>query len=624
MPIRTIITVPGTSPAAARRWWWAGLLLCLAMLALHMVAGMNSAGVADLWRDMYWATSIAHGERFPLAGPQIYQVFELGPWWFYLLALPMGLSGSVALTAAFAQALAAAKYLLAWRLGLRIAGERFGFALAAATVVGGWSMLPLMFPSHTALVETALLLLVFATWRGWNRWGAGDALLFGLACVACVHAHPTTLVPVVLAALVVLWRQRTPAAWIWMALAVVIVLASLLPPWIHRDPGSVASLKPVPTYVTEDLGVDPLARVPGVLRAIVVGGAWWGLLLMTKWSAAAASIGWWLYCACLLGAGAGLLRLRGHEYAFLFRLGLVALAVFFMQVAFLVLVRPITPMWMVASCLPPLSLAVALGWYGWLADRRALVRRVAGAALGLQLVLALVPYSIWLRDIVSVRVMPGVNPFLDVIESSDGFVTVPVPFYPLRRLDALASELCGRAVLHGRIAALVEAAFATPLRNACGRWPELRYGGVEGAGTHVVGLLPRMAAATGITPTREVAGMAMYEDVRAVAPVLGGRSGALRRLQINPDSGTGVVHELVFEFESRGADVVVLTNRMPYHAPMERRLVEAAGHRALMLGEDGSSYAYACAACDPAAPLHWRIVVKGIAANLDLVVLVAR
>lgn len=278
---------------------------------------------------------------------------------------------------------------------------------------------------------------------------------------------------------------------------------------------------------------------------------------------------------------------------------------------------------MVASGLPPLGFAIALGWHGWLIDVRSSVRGAAIAALVLQLVLALAPFSIELRDLERVRVMPGVNPFHDVIESSDRYVTIQVPFYPVRRFDALASALCGPAILHGRAAALAEASFAVPMRNACGIWPSLRYGGAEGDGPHLAGLLPRMAAATGIEPTREVAGMALYEGVRVIAPAEGGRPAPLRRLQINPDSGAPPMRELAFEFEAGGGDVVLITNRMPSAAPMERRQVEVEGVDALLLGEDGSAYAYGCPACDPQASLRWRVLVHGIESNLDLVVLTA-
>jgi len=613
---------PAQAPAAdpMRGWWFAGLGFCVLMIGLHVVAGANTSGLSDYWRDMYWATAIAHGERFPLHGPQIYQLFELGPWWFYVLALPLALTGSVTLATAFAQVLAAAKYLLAWRLGLRLGDARLGFAFAASLAIAGWSMLPLMFPSHTGLVETTLLLLAFATWRCWRRFSPADAVLFGLAGAACLHAHPTTLSCIALCGCAVLWRHRSPAAAGWMALAAAIVVASLLPPWLDRDGAVAGALKTVPDYVGADIGVHPMRRIPEVARSVVLGGAWWGLLLMTRWNATAALLAWWLFCACLVSAACGLLRVRRRD-PLLFRVALGAGAVFAMQVAFIVLLRPVTPMWMVPSCLPPLALAIAIGWYGWLGDARPWLRAAAAVAMAIYVGLSLAPFSIELRDVRAVRVMPGVNPFFDVIERSDRYINVAVPFYPVRRIERLAKTLCGPAVLHARLAAVMEATFASPVRNACGRWPELRYGGVAGDGRHVAGLLPAMARAAGIVPGRVVAGMALYDDVRAIAPASGGISTPLRRLQIDPDSGPGPLAPSTYDFEAAGGDVVVLTNRMPNAGSLQVRRIDAAGQPARLLGDDGGSRAYSCEECGKDEAVRWRVELTAIERNLDLVVL---
>ena len=601
-------------------WWLAGCAFCGLMLGLHAIAGMNSQGLADFWRDIYWATAIAHGEALPLAGPQIYQMVELGPWWFYLLALPIRLTGSLALTMAFIQVLAALKYVLAWRIGIRIADPRLGLAFAVSLAIAGWSLAGLIFPSHTALVETTLLLLVLATWRCSGALGAGNAIVFGLACAACLHAHPTTLTYVLASGLFLLWRHRSRAAFGWLCLAAGIVLLSLLPPWLDRDPAVAAALKPIASYVDQDIGVQPLSRIPDVVRSIVVGGAWWGLLLMTPWKAAIAQAAWWVFCAGLLFAACGVVLLRDDARR-LRTLCALALAAFLLQVAFVVLLRPVTPVWMIPTCLPPLALALATGWYGWLGSGRGTFRLAGGIALLVHAVLVLAPFSLLLRDIHALRVMPGVNPFFKAGDQADRYIKVAVPFYPLRRIDRLSGALCAPLVLHGRLAAVIEPTFGSAQRNACGHWPEFRYGGIEGPGRNIAGLFAPAATASGIAPQRVIAHMAIYDDVRPIAPASGGRSAPLRRLQINPDSGTGPVAKTVFEFDASGADAVVLTNRLPMAAPMSIDKVAADGRAAALLYDDGGSLVYRCAACAPQTPVHWRIQLRGIEANLDLVVL---
>jgi hypothetical protein len=615
--------VPMSSHAASstdRRWRIAGLGFCLLMWGLHIAGALNSAGLPDFWRDFYWATAIAHGEAFPLAGPPIYQLFELGPWWFYLLALPVAVTGSVAMTMVFIQTLAALKYFLAWRIGLRIADARLGLAFAASLAVAGWSMVGLLFPSHVAVVETTLLLLVLVGWRCAKEFSALNAVWLGLAGAACLHAHPTTALAVILVGGYVLWRHRSWTALGWMCLAAAIAAASLLPPWFDRNADVANELKPMATYLGSDIGQHPIERIAAVAHGALLGGAWWGLLLMTPWKTALVKIAWWILCACLLLAASGLLLIHRQERR-LHRLFLGALAVFVLQVAFVVLLRPVTPNWMLPSCLPPLALMIALGWYGWLRDGRARVRACGVLALSAYVALSLAPYSYWLRDLHDVRAMVGANPLFNATESSDRYEKVVVPFFPLRRIDRLSGALCGPHVLHALLASTIEMTFAATLRNACGSWPDLRYGGTEGAGTHVAGLSPPAATASGIAPARVISRMALYERVRAIAPISGGRSTRLRRRQISAETGPGPIARSVFDFDTEGADAVVLTNRMRLAGPMIVAAVTAADRPASQLFDGGGLFVYGCAACAANANTHWHIELDGIEENLDLIVL---
>ena len=105
------------------------------MLAIHVAAGYGTSGVSDSMRDLYWADAILRGEALPLRGPVIYNTIELGPWWYYVVAAALAVSGSLAGAAAIVAALAALKYALAWRLGRRLEGPALGLAFVAALVV---------------------------------------------------------------------------------------------------------------------------------------------------------------------------------------------------------------------------------------------------------------------------------------------------------------------------------------------------------------------------------------------------------------------------------------------------------------------------------------------------------
>jgi hypothetical protein len=609
-------------PPSTSGWTFAGYALCALMFCLHIAAGLNSAGQPDSWRDAYWATAIAHAEQFPLAGPPIYGLFELGPWWFYLLALPVRLSGSIALMMAFVQALAAAKYFLARHIGAQLAGARFGFVFAAGMSVCGWSLVPLLFPSHTALVETSVLLLALAGWRYLDDASSFSAVLLGLAGVACLHAHPSTLGLVGCAFAMLAWTRRSKVStWLHLGLAVSIVALSLLPPWLDHDVVAAHTLKPVMSYMGGDIFVRPLQRVPIVAGSIVSGGAWWGPVMMTHWNMTFVEIAWWTFCCCLLIAAWGMVRI-GPEASRLRRLGIAALALFTAQVGFIVAIRPITPMWMVSSCLPPLAFAIGVGLNGWLGDTRVAARAVGAAAIGVYLLLALALFPAMLRDSRTMRLIAGANPLIDVVETGDRVVDVTLSFYPVSRLDRLSSELCQPAVLHAKLASVVQWSFGSTIRNACGHWPErVRFGGVEGEGTHLAGISPQASIASGIAPTRVVDRMALYEHIAAVAPPSGSFWSRLRRLQIVPDSGPGQPATVGYDFRANGGDVVVVTNRMLASAPMRIDAIRADGRAARQLFDDGGSFIYGCSDCRPDAPVDWHIDLDGVQRNLDVVVL---
>jgi hypothetical protein len=611
----------GCTPQFAGRklWYWAGFGFSLLMLGVHAIAGWHSAGLADSWRDIYWATRIARGDGFPLTGPPIYGLFELGPWWFYVLALPIATTGRVAAAVVFVQLLAGLKYFLAWRLGMRIADERFGFAFAASLALAGWSTIPLMFPSHTALVETTLLLLAFAAWRCRDDLSPTSALAFGLAAAACIHAHPTTASYVAIAGLALLARHRSWRAAGLFALAAGVVVLSLLPPWL--DPAPTGIEKTIGGYVGADIGIHAARRIPALLAATIANGPWTGFLLMTSWSGSIARAAWLLYIACLLIAATGLFRVRSLSA----RVRIAAAiggALFFVQAVLLVLARPITPMWMLSAVLPPLALALAAGWYGVLTATSPILRSVVvPAAFAAFSVLPIAPFGLFMHDLTRMRDAEDANPFHNVTEWSDRYVEGAVPHYPAHRVERIAREFCDDETVHARLAVVLEHSLGSPTRLACGHWPTLRYGGREGAGPHVAGLLVPASIASGIAPDRVVSRMALYEHVTPIAPASGGRATHLARDQINPDTPNVSYGPFAVAFDAPGSGVAVLTNRFPNAMPLNVKSARAGSREAAKLYDDGGSRIYRCNGCAPGEPVHWRFDLEGSEDTIDLVVI---
>jgi len=590
------------------------------MCALHVRAGLLSGGLPDFWRDMYWGTAIAYGERFPLTGPPINQVLELGPWWFYVLAVPLRLFHSVAVASAFMQLLAALKYVLAWRLGARAVDARFGFVLTVCTAVAGWSTAAFWFPSHPALVETTVLLLAFVFWRCWKSLTVVGAILYGLAASACFHAHPTTATYIVVGGFALLYRYRSMRAAALLALAGTIFLASLLPPFLDPSVPIAGGPKPLGSYTSNEIAVNFARRVPGLWLGIWINGAWMGFTAMTKWRLGVIHLAWGVYCVLLGFAAVGVSRLE-REHRWLRKWFLGAFVYVLMQLVFLAVIRNFTPIWMVSSCLPPVTLCLAIGWYGWLSTNPRPLRALGIGAFAVYGFLVLVPFLLFQRDIQQMRELTA-NTLYNIDERADGYSTNAVPFTSVRDMDALAPALCTPLALHGRLGAAIENAYAVPEWNACGRWPEFVFSGAGDDRPHLVGIPTRAATATGIAPDRVVGHMALYRNVRVIAPAAGVPLSPLQRMQVSPVRAESAPQPLAYEFDATARDVIVLTQRFTFSG-VKVRSAEVNGLAATLLHTDGKAWIYGCVACAKADRAHWRLALEGVEANLDLVLVQA-
>jgi hypothetical protein len=606
--------------AFERGWYWAGACFCALMFGVHIVAARNIVGIPDFWRDMYWATSIAHGERLPLSGPPIYHLIELGPWWYYLLALPILVTHSITAAAIFGQCLAATKYVLAWRIGMRALDARFGLAFCVSLALAGWSTAALVFPSHTALVETSVLLLAVATWRCRERIALSNIGVFGLACAACIHAHPSTAPYIVLASAVLLYWHRSPTTLLWLCVAAAIVLLSLAPPLFDQtalDEPGFGPRKSLAAYAEHDLGVNFGKRLPQLLAGLAFGGTWTGLLLMTPWSLPAIRLAFAVHCACLMFALCGLFVLR-RKRPHLLRWAGYALLGLLVQCVFLLGIRSGTPIWMTQSCLVPLAFAIALGWYGWFDSQKRGWRLAAMVLFATYAALDLAPFLRYVQHARYNRIMPDSNPLADISAGGATFEERQTSFYSVAELDRLGPNLCAPMVLHARLAAVVEQALAAPVRNACGFWPALHYAGSVPGARHVAGISARAVAAIGLVPDRLVAGIAWYDRVQPVAPPQGLALTHLERMRVMPDAVYVGFGPHTYDFDADPAAVVVLTNRFPIVAPLEIRQITANGQAARKVFDEGDSFFYVRGG-GAADSVHWHIELNAIEEDIDVV-----
>jgi hypothetical protein len=486
------------------------VLLALAFSSLAMA--IYSAVHMDLARDVFTALRIVDGENFPLVGPVLSGTFHLGPIWYYVLALPLALSGGSWLWTMLAiGACAATQVPLAYLAGKAVRDRRMGMAWAALLTLPGWQTLDFLMPSHPLLAMPSMLAFVLCAARfarrPRRRYLFGMALGFALA----LHAHPACLALGAVGLLVVLRalkrRECRPAD---LAGAALIFVLPLLPMLYWDAMRGFTDLGAVRTYAGRTPLGSNLANVPALLEGVSYGALRYWFEAMLGWPPrrAAAAIG--AIALLVLPAVAGLLRLASSARA-LVLCALALAATVFLGVAAM---RDITPYYMAAPLQLALCGLLALGLAGLGPRRPAVVLRgsLIAAALAASCVVAAGCARFQIRGAFPF----GWLPLADV--KSAPSPTAPLLLMPAYAMDASGRFLCAQAApsAHGAYAAHLVMNYAIEMRLACGR-SDVLAGGEDPIRQHWLGLSRAMFARIDVEPERRLGPLGLVQ-ARPLAP----------------------------------------------------------------------------------------------------------
>jgi hypothetical protein len=543
--------------ALGSRAWMPAHCALLALLMLGFVLPcLTSTVILDTARDLDAAARIVAGDALPLRGPVINAMAHVGPLWFYLLALPLALTGSIAATLGFAGLLGALKFPLAYLFGLRLADARLGLAFALMLALPGWSSAQLLLVSHTTLVEACVLAVLLAQLALWRDGAARLWLACGLLQSLALHAHPATLVlalgvPPLLWRRRLRWREDLP----WIALGFALALLPFAPVAVAEARAGWPALAALAAFA-ETRAADPaLAGAVALARGATLGGA--AFLARGLASADLAPLLWALFALVAAGASFGLLRAGMNAPSR--RLIMTAIGALVLALIGLTLLRAETPFYMALVWLPFVALLLALGlaqlWRGGNVLRR-FGHAVAIAALLLHLIAA------------ALLVRRAEQGLAELPLAAFGDVRlVEVPFedtalLPAWRLDRFGAALCAepaRTVLHADLALLIDSALALSAQLACGDTSRIGIGGGarETDARHLLGLTPRQLQRAGYHA-------ADWELTATLAP----RAVIAAAMSMPLPDGSG------YPFRARAAGARAL-HRVEFEAPAEARVVIA-------------------------------------------------
>lgn len=434
------------------------------------------------------------GPIIPLAGPAIDHRMHYGPIWFYVLALPLWLTGSWMAVSLWVGALASSVYPLAYRLGNRLSGRCLGLTLAALLALPSWASVYYLVYSHTALITAAMVLvaLVLSAWL--QKPGLGRALMLGIALGMAFHTQVVTAGLGLPVAVVIGWRLRSDLPSLSMALATVGVGFTLpLMPYLYQQAGTGWNeLASGPGYFAS---LDLAANIAAVPTALVgtAFGVQYALTHIADWPGAAVVIANACIAALLVYGLICLLRSGERVSGRLLQVCLIAVVGLLNSC---LLIRNFAPFYQVIALWPALILLPALG----LAAQQA--PRLTACVMGLSLLLLGAQWlGMYQKARAGVFELDG-GPLAD-IRQWDRRQWVTRWILPAKNRDQVGQWLCGRSpndpvLLLGHLAGVLETSTALEAAIHCGRLPQLylvNQGQSASAGVH-----REMARAIGLPP----------------------------------------------------------------------------------------------------------------------------
>ena len=541
------------------------------MIAALMLAYVASyafvSAIPDTNRDMFLAQGIANGLHYPLEGPILGGALHLGPFWYYLMAIPLKFSSSWLAATLFVGILASLKFPLAYLCGKRLIDARFGLLWALLLALPGWhdyERQTVFNPNLAAAAALALgyVAIRFRTSPPSNFASLGCGLLLGVA----IHIHPTvTIMGLLPLATIFLHPANGPRPFTrlyqlaWFAVG---ALMPLLPYAVSQFALGFPDTVTAQSYVGQSLAWSNWSKLPLLLWSMFAVGPYLALHYIAQLSGAVLTLSCALIVSLYVAAVIGLVRFaRSSRHS---RVLLAAtLAAIVIAFAWVLVLRDNTPAYFTFWLAPICAGLVALGLV-----QLPLLRWASTVVFILVLMLSI--RTTWMIATTMNEGVGALPSSQEVKQTRPGdlYVDIWLPAYAHGPMGEFMCALPAGASLHGPLAHAADWNVNTDALLACGRQTAAKLGG-SGNGPHMLGMPQLFWDRIGATPDCTVGPIGIALQPRVLESTAGTIADGTRYLP--RDFNRAEARTEHFRFDLAADEALLITNYLfPYAlAPIE-------------------------------------------------------
>jgi hypothetical protein len=336
-------------------------LLWLVPAGVLVMASVFSYANTDTTRDFLLAWQIAYGDEWPLLGPQMAFSFDIAPWWFYLLSLPLLLENSWLSLAVMTALLNGCKFWLAYQLGQRLQDRLLGLCLMCGLLLCSLNVMQTVTFTHTNLVEPMMLLIMGLSLHPALAKRHGRWLWLGILLGLVFHAHPTALM---VGYFVLIPWSGSQHKWRHAVLLALGMLLMFLPVMIHSLLSAESQLSGVSQYLDKHLSSLSLTAFFDTLWGLWVTApmAMLNALFEDHWAMLLISLQWLIQVLAVLAPVLFRAQLNVRLKSMLVHLWVFLL----LSIVGLVLIRSNTPWYMTYGAGLTISLITGVGLFVWM------------------------------------------------------------------------------------------------------------------------------------------------------------------------------------------------------------------------------------------------------------------
>lgn len=583
------------------------------IIVFYALIYIFSGIVIDTARDLINAYFITAGISYPLQGPVLSGAIHLGPLWFYLLAVPIFLFHSFSMTAFFVGLISGTKFILAYLCGRRLLDHSFGLLWAIALTLPGWSSFEQVTYSHTNMVATTSLAVLYCCIRLLQdndlRWLAAAGLCFSLA----LHAHPTTIslgVVLIITYVYLIYRDKRlrPA---YPILAGILFILPFLPYLFSQWSLGWPEFSSTSGYLHSEIRAQNLKNWPAIIQGAFITGPEVVLRHLINGDDLIKSV--WRVTLGLLWGG----TLIGLIIAFVKRrtriLVIIGVASLLLVTGTIAVIRPFTPFYMTYVVYPFSAALMGLGLYGLTTIRHG----ISATIVGLMCVVILgqfIAVGIALQRLSQHVTFTLPGPALADIKNYSRAMAEPNMLISMTTSDAIGRYLCSHSqakVVHGDLAYLADNTLGLGELLHCHRGGQTSIIGASPGQPqlHLAGLVaptwPLQAA-----PDHRVGPLAILTPTTIINPSAGHPMPDGRQYPPHGNIGDHPAQEYTWSFTTPTGTAVVISNPIPFYLTIEIKSVTANGQPLSLMTKTLISQIYACNSCDQNKDISWQVTVS--------------